>query len=114
MAKKNVVAARKNATFSSTLDAVGIFFPINCETNREAKIAAIANEIEMMGSVFLNSVSKSGFASRTLFRCEEGRGCDDCDSRSSILGGEARSIDGRRDVMRCKSWSRNSATQREK
>jgi hypothetical protein len=62
-------------------------------------------------SVFLNSVSKSGFASRTLFRCdslmvrggrppvgdcesevvleEEGRGCDDCDSRSSVLGGEA-------------------------
>ena len=49
MAKKNVVAARKNATFSNTLDAPGIFFPINGETNREAKIAAIAKEIEMMG-----------------------------------------------------------------
>jgi len=49
MAKKNVVAARKNATFSSTLDAVGIFFPINGETNREAKIAATAKEIKMMG-----------------------------------------------------------------
>ena len=48
MAKKNVVAARKNAAFSSTLDAVGIFFPINCETNREAKIAAIAKEIKLM------------------------------------------------------------------
>jgi len=49
MAKKNVVAARKNATFSSTLDAVRIFFPINGETNREAKIATIAKEIKMMG-----------------------------------------------------------------
>jgi hypothetical protein len=49
MAKKNVVAARKNATFSSTLDAVGIFFPINGETNREAKIVVIAKEIKMMG-----------------------------------------------------------------
>jgi hypothetical protein len=49
MAKKNVVAARKNATFSSTLDAVGIFFPINGETNREAKIATIAKEIKLMG-----------------------------------------------------------------
>ena len=48
MAKKNVVAARKNATFSNTLDAVGIFFPINGETNREAKIATIAKEIKMM------------------------------------------------------------------
>jgi len=45
---------------------------------------------------------------------EGGWGCDDCDSRSSILGGEARSFDGRRDVMRCKSWNRDSATQREK
>jgi hypothetical protein len=49
MAKKNVVAARNNATFSSTLDAVRIFFPINSETNREAKIATIAKEIKMMG-----------------------------------------------------------------
>jgi hypothetical protein len=48
MAKKNVVAARKNATFSNTVDAVGIFFPINCETNRDAKIAAIAKEIKLM------------------------------------------------------------------
>ena len=48
MAKKNVVAARKNATFSSTMDAVGIFFPINCETNREVKIATIAKEIKFM------------------------------------------------------------------
>jgi len=48
MAKKNVVAARKNATFSSTVDAVGIFFPINCETHRDAKIAAIAKEIKLM------------------------------------------------------------------
>jgi len=49
MAKKNVVAARKNATFSNALDAVGIFFPINGETNREAKIATTAKEIKMMG-----------------------------------------------------------------
>jgi hypothetical protein len=35
MAKKDVVAARKNATFSNTVDAVVLFFPINCETNRE-------------------------------------------------------------------------------
>jgi hypothetical protein len=48
MAKKNIVAARKNATFSSTLDAVGIFFPINDETNREANIAARAKEIKFM------------------------------------------------------------------
>jgi hypothetical protein len=48
MAKENVVAARKNATFSSTLDAVGIFFPINGETNREANIAATAKEIKFM------------------------------------------------------------------
>ena len=48
MAKENVVAARKNATFSSTLDAVGIFFPINDETNREANIAARAKEIKFM------------------------------------------------------------------
>ena len=87
-------------------------------------------------SVFLSSVSKSGFASRTLFRCdslmvrggrptvgdcdsevvleEEGWGCDDCASGSSLLGGETRSFDGRRDVMRGKSWDRHSATQREK
>ena len=45
---------------------------------------------------------------------EEGWGCDDCDSRSSVLGGEAGNLDGRRDVMRCKSWNRDSATQREK
>ena len=45
---------------------------------------------------------------------EEGRGCDDCDSRSSILGGEAGSIDESSDVMRCQNWRRNSATQREK
>jgi hypothetical protein len=49
MAKKNVVAARKNATFSSTMDAVGIFFTINGETNREAKIATPDKEIKMMG-----------------------------------------------------------------
>jgi len=45
---KNIVAARKNATFSNTSDAVGIFFPIKCETNREANIAAIAKEIKLM------------------------------------------------------------------
>jgi len=48
MAKENVVAARKKATFSNTSDAVGIFFPINCETNREANIAAIAKELKLM------------------------------------------------------------------
>jgi hypothetical protein len=45
---------------------------------------------------------------------EEGWGCDDCDSRSSILGGEACSFDGRRDLMRSKSWETDSATQRER
>jgi len=48
MAKKNVVAARKKATFSNTLDAVGIFFPIKCEMNREAKIVAVAKERKLM------------------------------------------------------------------
>jgi hypothetical protein len=48
MAKKNVVAARKKATFSNTLAAVGIFFPIKCEMNREAKIAAGAKERKLM------------------------------------------------------------------
>jgi len=57
MAKKNVVAARKNATFSSTMDAVGIFFPINCETNREAKIATIAKEIKLMEYWVSNSAT---------------------------------------------------------
>jgi hypothetical protein len=36
MVKENVVAARKNATFSNAF-----FFPINYEMNREAKIAPI-------------------------------------------------------------------------
>jgi len=93
-------------------------------------------------SVFLSSVSKSGFPSRTLFRCdsgdgggcddcdsgegggrafgdcdsevvleEEGWGCDDCDSRS---GGEGGNLDGSSDIIRCQSWNRDSATQREK
>jgi hypothetical protein len=45
---------------------------------------------------------------------EEGRGCDDCDSRSSILGGEAGNLDGSCDIIRCQSWNRDSTTQREK
>jgi hypothetical protein len=38
IAKKNVVAARKNTTFSNILDAVGSLLPIKCEMKREAKI----------------------------------------------------------------------------
>jgi len=45
---------------------------------------------------------------------EEGRGCDDCDSRSSVLGGEAGNLDGSCDIIRCQSWNRDAATQREK
>jgi hypothetical protein len=57
MAKESVVAARKKATFSNTSDAFGIFFPINCETNREAKIAAIAREIKLMDLWISNSAT---------------------------------------------------------
>jgi len=45
---------------------------------------------------------------------EEGRGCDDCDSRSPILGGEGGNLNGSSDIIRCQSWNRDSATQREK
>jgi hypothetical protein len=38
IAKKNVVAARKNTTFSNIWDAVGSLLPIKCEMKREAKI----------------------------------------------------------------------------
>jgi len=50
--------------------------------------------------------------SEVVLEEEEGWGCDDCDSRSSILGGEAGNLDGRCDVIRCKSWDRDSATER--
>lgn len=47
MAKKNVVAARKNATLSNILDVFGIFSPIKWEVNREAKIAAVPKESKL-------------------------------------------------------------------
>jgi len=48
IAKKNVVAARKNTTFSNILDAVGSLLPIKCEMKREAKIIWIAKDIKLM------------------------------------------------------------------
>jgi len=48
IAKKNVVDARKNATFSDILDAVGSLLPIKCEMKREAEIIRIAKDIKLM------------------------------------------------------------------
>lgn len=48
IAKKNVVAARKNTTFSNILDAVGSLLPIKCEMKRVAKIIRTAKDIKLM------------------------------------------------------------------
>ena len=57
MAKKNVVAARKNATLSNTLDAVGIFSTIKWEVNREPKIVVVPKESKLMELLISDSAA---------------------------------------------------------
>ncbi|KAJ6733938.1 hypothetical protein OIU74_005686 [Salix koriyanagi] len=112
MAKKNVVAARKNATLSSVLDAFGIFSTIKWEVNREPKIAAVPKESKLMELLIPDSAAcllgvavgpptpdgdcgEGGACDSEVVLEGEGWGWDDgTDSRSPIGGEGAGNLDG--------------------